>query len=227
MLYLYVLIYGLLPKIKFDYIIILLYLILIACALQLNRSDSDSSVKYRRGPFQRSAIERRSLRFKKVMCRVSMKLLLAVASVCGWGGWILGKHSTRSSMNLNFCYRISEKSHSYSNYYGDERVHKHRSYIVSPLKPSLLRHRWGVGRAQNTCRHAALCCADAVTCRDAFKMWGKCAARLAAMRCLSKSFEIGGKVHVKLTTNHNIYFHFYMRFVPPKVRGQIIDFPSV
>ncbi|KAI0226899.1 Protein kibra [Lamellibrachia satsuma] len=33
---------------------------------KLNRSDSDSSVKYRRGPFQRSAIERRSLRFKKL-----------------------------------------------------------------------------------------------------------------------------------------------------------------
>ena len=36
------------------------------CTFQLNRSDSDSAVKYRRGPFQRSAIERRSLRFKKV-----------------------------------------------------------------------------------------------------------------------------------------------------------------
>ena len=40
---------------------------LIVTTLQLNRSDSDSSVKYRRGPFQRSAIERRSLRFKKVL----------------------------------------------------------------------------------------------------------------------------------------------------------------
>ena len=58
---------GCSPKYSF---IILLYLMLIACFLQLNRSDSDSSVKYRRGPFQRSAIERRSLRFKKVMsCR--------------------------------------------------------------------------------------------------------------------------------------------------------------
>ena len=37
----------------------------------------------------------------------------------------------------------------------------------------------------------------------------------------------GGKVHVKLTTNHNIYFHFYMcdAFCATKVRVQIIDFP--
>ena len=73
-------------------------------------------------------------------------------------------------------------------------------------------------RAQNTCRHAAFCRAAAVTCREALKMCGRCAARLAAMPSLSKYFEIGGKVHVKLTTNHNIYFHFYMHdgSVPPK-----------
>ena len=73
-------------------------------------------------------------------------------------------------------------------------------------------------RAQNTCRHAAFCRAAAVTCREAVKMCGRCAARLAAMPWLSKYFEMGGKVHVKLTTNHNIYFHFYMHdaSVPPK-----------
>ena len=36
-------------------------------------------------------------------------------------------------------------------------------------------------RAQNTRRHAALCRAAAVTCREALKMCGRCAARLAAM----------------------------------------------
>ena len=36
-------------------------------------------------------------------------------------------------------------------------------------------------RAQNTRRHAALCRAAAVNCREALKMCGKCAARLAAM----------------------------------------------
>ena len=40
---------------------------------------------------------------------------------------------------------------------------------------------YGVFRAQNTRRHAALCRAAAVTGRDALKMCGKCAARLAAM----------------------------------------------
>ena len=38
-----------------------------------------------------------------------------------------------------------------------------------------------VPRAQNTRRHAALCRAAAVICREALKMCGKCAARLAAM----------------------------------------------
>ena len=81
-------------------------------------------------------------------------------------------------------------------------------------------------RAQNTRRHAALCRAAAVTCREALKMCGRCAARLAAMPWLSKYFEI---CHVKLTTNHNVYFHFYMRdaFCASKVRVQIIDFPIV
>ena len=36
-------------------------------------------------------------------------------------------------------------------------------------------------RAQNTRRHAAFCRAAAVTCREALKMCGRCAARLAAM----------------------------------------------
>ena len=36
-------------------------------------------------------------------------------------------------------------------------------------------------RAQNTHRHAAFCRAAAVTCREALKMCGRCAARLAAM----------------------------------------------
>ena len=39
------------------------------------------------------------------------------------------------------------------------------------------------------------------------------------------SVEIGGKVHVKLTTNHNIYFHFYMHdafgAVPPKMAASV------
>ena len=48
-------------------------------------------------------------------------------------------------------------------------------------------------RAQNTCRHTALCRAAAVICREALKMCGKCAARLAGMPWLSKSFELGGK----------------------------------
>ena len=84
-------------------------------------------------------------------------------------------------------------------------------------------------RAQNIRRHAALCRAAAVTCREALKMCGMCAARIAAMPWLSKYFEIGGKVHLKLTTNHNIYFHFYMHdaFCATKVRVQIIDFPIV
>ena len=35
--------------------------------LQLNRSDSDSSMPlYKRGPFQRNTLERKSLRWKKV-----------------------------------------------------------------------------------------------------------------------------------------------------------------
>ena len=54
-------------------------------------------------------------------------------------------------------------------------------------------------RAQNTRRHAAFCRAAAVICHEALKICGKCAARLAAMPWLSKSFEIGGNVHVKLT----------------------------
>ena len=36
-------------------------------------------------------------------------------------------------------------------------------------------------RAQNTRRHAALCRAAAVTCREALKICERCAARLAAM----------------------------------------------
>ena len=40
-------------------------------------------------------------------------------------------------------------------------------------------------RAQNTRRHAPLCRAAAVTCREALKICGRCAARLAAMPWLS------------------------------------------
>ena len=69
-------------------------------------------------------------------------------------------------------------------------------------------------RAQNTRRHAALCRAAAVTCHEALKICGRCAARLAAMPGLSKYFEIG---------------HFYMRDAccATKVRVQIMDFPIV
>ena len=75
------------------------------------------------------------------------------------------------------------------------------------------RHKISIYRAQNIRRHAALCRAAAVTCCEALTMCGMCAARLAAMPWLSKYFEIGGKVHVKLTTNHNIYFHFSWCFL--------------
>ena len=36
-------------------------------------------------------------------------------------------------------------------------------------------------RVQNTCRHAALCRAATVICREALQMFGRCTARLAAM----------------------------------------------
>ena len=89
-------------------------------------------------------------------------------------------------------------------------------YKKGPSNFSDMAH--GPIRAQNTRRHAAFWRAAAVTCREALKMCGRCAARLAAMPWLSKYFEMGGKVHVKLTTNHNIYFHFYMHdaSAPPK-----------
>ena len=44
-----------------------------------------------------------------------------------------------------------------------------------------LHHSFLISRAQNTRRHAAFCRAAAVTCREALKMCGRCAARLAAM----------------------------------------------
>ena len=45
----------------------------------------------------------------------------------------------------------------------------------------LLLTTYTIFRAQNARRHAALCCAAAVICREALKMCGRCAARLAAM----------------------------------------------
>ena len=64
-------------------------------------------------------------------------------------------------------------------------------------------------------RHAALCRAAAVICREALKMCGKCAARLAAIPdCQNdaKSFKIGGKSMSNwlqtITVYHNIYFPF-------------------
>ena len=47
-------------------------------------------------------------------------------------------------------------------------------------------YEWCNTRAQNTRRHAALCRAAAVICREALKMCGRCAARLAAIPCQSK-----------------------------------------
>ena len=90
-------------------------------------------------------------------------------------------------------------------------LHRCRNVCKGGFEPGLSRLRV---RAQNTRRHAAFCRAAAVTCHEALKMCGRCAARLAAMPGLSKYFEMGGKV----TTNHNIYFHFYMHdaSVPPK-----------
>ena len=64
--------------------------------------------------------------------------------------------------------------------------------------------------AQNTRRHAPLCRAAAVIAVKPLKCTES--ARHDLLPCPDcqnlVSFEIGGKVHVKLTTNHNIYFHF-------------------
>ena len=77
-------------------------------------------------------------------------------------------------------------------------------------------------RAQNTRRHAALCRAAAVICREALKMCGKCAARLAVMPWLSKSFEMGGGGKSMSNRQQTTIFIFIFSFtcmmlsVPPK-----------